>query len=68
MERFGFILHPFAAKDVARKYAIARQLPDVLIETALKYAPPFKISHINGVESTHNQAEGWFVCCPLTTR
>lgn len=68
MERFGFILHPFTAKDIARKYAIARQLPDVLIETALKYAPPFKISHINGVESAHNQAEGWFVCCPLTTR
>lgn len=68
MEKFGFILHPFAAKDIARKYSIAKQLPDVIIETALKYAPPFKISHISGIESTHNHAEGWFVCCPLTAR
>lgn len=68
MERFGFILHPFTAKDIARKYSIANQLPDVIIETALKYAPPFKISHISGIESACSQAEGWFVCCPLTAR
>lgn len=68
MEKFGFILHPFAAKDVALKYSFTKQLPEILIETALKYAPPFKISHIHGVESSRSQAEGWFVCCPLTTR
>lgn len=68
MDKFGFILHPFAAKDIARKYPITKSLPDAFIETALKYAPPFKISHINGIESAYNQAEGCFVCCPLTTR
>jgi predicted amino acid dehydrogenase len=68
VEAFGFIIHPFAAKDVARKYPIAKQLPEGLLETALKYVPPFKVSHITGVESQYNQAEGWFVCCPLTTR
>lgn len=68
MEKFGFIIHPFAAKDVGRKYSLAKQLPDVIIETALKYAPPFKVSHISGIESACSQAEGWFVCCPLTTR
>lgn len=68
MEKFGFILHPFAAKDIARKYPITRPVPEMLIETALKYAPPFKISHISGIESAHNRAEGWFVCCPLTTK
>lgn len=68
MEKFGFILHPFAAKDIVRKYPITKPLPEMLIETALKYAPPFKISHISGIESAHNRAEGWFVCCPLTTK
>lgn len=68
MENFGFILHPFAAKDIARKYTFAKQLPEGLLEAALRYVPPFKASSITGVQSSHSQAEGLFVCCPLTTR
>jgi fatty aldehyde-generating acyl-ACP reductase len=68
MEKFGFIIHPFTAKDVARKFSFTKQLPDGLIEAALKYVPPFKVSHITGIDSGRNQAEGWFVSCPLTTR
>lgn len=68
METFGFIVHPFAVKDIARKYPIAKQLPEGLLETALRFVPPFKVSSITGVQSSYNQAEGSFVLCPLTTR
>jgi len=68
MESFGFIVHPFSAKDIARKFPIAKQLPEGLLETAIKYVPSFKISSITDVKSVHNEAEGLFICCPLTTR
>lgn len=69
MERFGFIIHPLEAKDVARKYPIAQKLSDAWIERIIRYLPPRKVSHITGIRSaTGVEAEGWFVGCTLTSR
>jgi len=70
LERFGFIIHPMNAKDVARvapKYAFARYLPAWPVEQYLKRHRPVVVSHITGVRSkTGAEAEGWFIGCPLT--
>ncbi|MBX6377871.1 MAG: shikimate dehydrogenase, partial [Clostridia bacterium] len=66
--RFGFILHPLDVVDVGRKYPIARHLPPRLVEGVLRRLPPLYTSHITGVASPYNRAEGWFVSVPLTTR
>lgn len=70
MERFGFLIHPISVqKDVARKYPIARYLPESWVESLLTRISPKTVSHITGVQSlTGAQAEGWFVGCPLTPR
>jgi len=69
METFAFMIHPISARDVARKYPIARILPDRWIEFALRYKKPMVVSHITGIRSlTGAEAEGWFIGCPLTTR
>ncbi len=69
MKRFAFIIHPMTAKDAARKYPIARFVPDFLIEQFLKKKGPILMSEIKGVESIHGEkTEGWFIACPLTAR
>lgn len=69
MQRFGFIIHPISAKDVARKYAFASKLPDSLVEQAARLVPPMMASHITGIKSTTGEeAEGWFIGLPLTPR
>lgn len=68
MERFAFIVHPIVAKDFARKFPLAQHCSDSFVEGIIKYIPPFKVSHINGIESPHAISEGWFVGCPLTSR
>ena len=70
MERFGFIIHPISAKkDVARKYPIAKYLPESFIEWVMTYKSPVFVSRIEGVKSiTGIEAEGVFVGCPLCTR
>ncbi len=68
MERFAFIVHPIVAKDFARKFPFARNWSDGFVEGIIKYIPPFKVSHISGIESGHAASEGWFVGCPLTSR
>ncbi|WP_371376660.1 saccharopine dehydrogenase NADP-binding domain-containing protein [Sporomusa aerivorans] len=68
MQQFAFVVHPLEAKDFSRKFSFARDWPDGLVEGIIKYIPPFKVSHISGIESGHNKAEGWFVGCPLTSR
>jgi len=68
MEKFAFILHPLIVKDVSRKFPFTKNWPDGLVEGVLKYIPPFKTSHITGVQSSSSQSEGWFVTCPLTTK
>jgi len=70
MERFAFLIHPISVRqDVARKYHFARYLPEPWVEQLLTIIPPKTISHITGIRSrTGNEAEGWFVGCPLTPR
>ncbi|MEN6568339.1 MAG: saccharopine dehydrogenase NADP-binding domain-containing protein [Veillonellales bacterium] len=68
MEKFAFIVHPFTAKDFGRKFSIANHWSDGFIEGLIKYIPPFKVSHITGIESPFSQAEGWLIGCPLTSR
>jgi fatty aldehyde-generating acyl-ACP reductase len=54
---------------MARKYKIARYIPDAILEPVLRYVPPREISHITGVKSpTGAQTEGWFIACTLTAR
>lgn len=69
MEKFAFIIHPLDVSDVARKFSIAKFLPDILVEKALRFAPAFTASHITGVKSLLGKtAEGWFITCPLTAK
>lgn len=70
MEKFAFIIHPINAKrDVARKYPIAKYLPESWVEWGMSKKSPMMVSHITGIKSkTGVEAEGWFVGCPLTPR
>ncbi|MGI5839891.1 MAG: polysaccharide biosynthesis protein [bacterium] len=68
MEKFAFILHPISVQDFSRKFGFAKHLPDPVLEGIFKLVPPLKVSHITGVRSEHNAAEGWFVAVPLTPR
>lgn len=69
MKRFGFIIHPLEVSDIARKFPFSKVLADGLVEKMIKLFPPFKASHITGVKSKlGTEAEGWFVCCPLTSK
>jgi predicted amino acid dehydrogenase len=70
MESFGFIIHPIdARRDMAKKYPLARFLPERFVELLIKKMEPRVISYIQGVKSiTGAEAEGWFVGCPLTPR
>jgi fatty aldehyde-generating acyl-ACP reductase len=70
LEKFAFIMHPLDAKrDIARKFPAARFLPESILEWMLKYKSPFEVSHITGVKSpTGEEAEGWFIGCPLTPK
>jgi predicted amino acid dehydrogenase len=65
---FGFIIHPIDVSDVARKFPIARHLPDRFVETVMSFMPPIKVSHITGVQSRYAEANGYFVSVPLVPR
>ncbi len=65
--RFAFVIHPFEAKDVAKKYAVAKYFPDRAIESFLLRKKPVWVSDITGIESkTGAQTSGFFVGLPLT--
>jgi fatty aldehyde-generating acyl-ACP reductase len=65
--KFGFVIHPLKPKDVARKYPIAKFLPDPVIEAIIRRKRPVLTSEITGVQSpTGAKTEGWFISCPLT--
>ncbi|MGI6643002.1 MAG: shikimate dehydrogenase [Bacillota bacterium] len=68
MGSFGFIIHPISVSDVNRRFPMAKIFPEGLVEMGMSLLPPFKVSHITGVESRHGKAHGWFVTCPLTPR
>lgn len=67
--RYAFIIHPFKAKDIARKYPIAKYFPDSLIEAFLLRKSPVVVSEIKGlVSKTGQTAEGMFIGLPLTPK
>jgi len=65
---FAFMIHPLDAGYFARKFPITSRLPESVMEAISRRLPPIKVAPIRGVESVHNQADGWFVACPLTSR
>lgn len=68
MQNFAFMIHPMDVGDVARKFKLAKYLPQRALERAFALLPSMKVSHITGIRSSYGEAEGWFVACPLTTR
>lgn len=70
MHRFAFIIHPVDVKrDAARKYPIARYLPERWVEQLLRRKEPMVVSRITGIRSlTGATTEGWFIGCPLSPR
>ncbi|GIV08410.1 MAG: shikimate 5-dehydrogenase [Fimbriimonadales bacterium] len=70
MHRFAFVIHPVDVKrDAARKYPIAKYLPERWVEQILMRKEPMVVSHITGLQSlTGATAEGWFIGCPLSPR
>lgn len=70
MHRFAFIIHPVDVKrDVARKYPLARYLPERWVEKLLLRKEPVVLSKITGIRSlTGATTEGWFIGCPLSPR
>lgn len=70
MERFAFVIHPIDVKrDVARKYPLARYVPERLLEWYVQRRDPIVAAHVTGIRSaTGAVAEGWFIGLPLTPR
>lgn len=69
MTRFAFIVHPLEAKHAAKKYPIAKYVPDALIEAFIARKHPVLMSQVKGIESiTGAKTEGWFIACPLTPK
>lgn len=71
MTRFAFIVHPLTPKDAARKYPIAKYVPDALLEwfLARKHPVPMTSKPASGIESiTGAKTEGFFIGCPLTPK
>lgn len=67
LHKFGFVIHPLRAKDAARKYPIAKYMPDWVIKKIYGSKRPFIGSHVTGIKSkTGDETEGWFIICPLT--
>ncbi len=67
MTRFAFVIHPIHPRDIARKYPIAKFMPDGVIERLLTKKGPEKVSDIRGVQSlTGAKTEGIFIGLPLT--
>ena len=65
---FAFMIHPAHAGDVARKFKLARFVPERVVERAFSLLPAMKVADITGIQSPYGQASGWFIACPLTAR
>lgn len=67
LTRFAFIVHPLTPRDAARKYPIAKFLPESWIKWFLRRKGPVIMSHVKSMKSpTGAETEGWFIGCPLT--
>lgn len=69
MDKFGFIIHPISINNIYRFFPGSKIFPQILIEKALIYLPPFKISHVKSIRSkTGKEIEGYFVACFLLSK
>ncbi len=66
--KFGFIVHPPDWGDVASRSPLASWFRRRLAEAVRSRFPPRCLSHVGGVCSPWNEAEGWLVGVPLTGR
>ncbi|MBS1724818.1 MAG: shikimate dehydrogenase [Armatimonadetes bacterium] len=65
--RFAFVVHPLTPKQAAKRYPVARFLPDALLEAIMKRMSPQVVSEITGVKSlTGAETSGVFIGVPLT--
>jgi len=70
MFRFAFLIHPLDLKrDVARKYPIAKWLPESWVEALLRRMSVKVLGKITGVRSlTGAMTEGWLLGIPMTAK
>lgn len=66
--KFGFIVHPTNLDHIHRHYPVTRWLPDTWVEALTARLPARHVSHVTGIETPYNRAEGWFVGVVLTPR
>ncbi|MDN5364648.1 MAG: fatty aldehyde-rating acyl-ACP reductase [Eubacteriales bacterium] len=67
MDNFAFLLHPLDVSYLANWLPLGRFFPATALEKFFSLLPPFRLSHITGIRSPHNEVEGWFFVCPLTS-
>ncbi|MFD2169071.1 shikimate dehydrogenase [Tumebacillus lipolyticus] len=68
MGKFGFVIHPFDALDLARKFPFVNRFSAPLVESFLKHSPPLLASHMENIRASGADAEGWLVATTLTAR
>lgn len=68
MPSFAFMIHPMHARDVAKKFKVAKFLPDNVLERAFALLPSMKVSEITGISSPYGEINGMFIVCPITPR
>ncbi|MDT7896612.1 MAG: shikimate dehydrogenase [Armatimonadota bacterium] len=68
--RFAFLVHPLDLKrDVARKYPVAKWLPESWVEALLRRMRVKVLGKITGVRSlTGATTEGWLLGIPMTAK
>jgi len=68
MNRFAFIIHPIEIDDIYRKYPFLKILPKGLTEKVVSRVSPSIASKITDVKSEFQEAEGFFIGVPLTSK
>jgi predicted amino acid dehydrogenase len=70
LQKFAFIVHPIdVRRDTAKKIPIARYLPERMIERMLLKKDPVIAANVTGIRAASGEeAEGWFIGCPLSPR
>lgn len=68
MNKFAFIIHPIEIDDIYKKYGFLKVLPRFITEKIVSAASPSVTSKITDVKSKFQEAEGWFIAVPLTSK
>lgn len=68
MDTFGFLIHPEDTSDVEKKFPSLKNWSPAVIEKMLRYSPSLLVDHLKGIQSEHNETEGWFVATTLTAK